>query len=280
MANPYAAGFRDGSRARSWGIVTSVHAGIRGPGQASRTALVRSRYYQYGTSSRDRRPARTPGVSGGGLLNLDGEMIGLTTTRPPWPAAKPAGGYAIPARRQLPADRRGAPPRRGGRVRVPRASVRPAATAARRRRRSIAASRRRGPACQAGSAARRHASRTINGTPIRDDRRPAPPRRLGAGRARRVELTVRRTGSRRDVEVTLGEVHAHASRSSRRCGPSRVFGLRVDYTSVLRRRSDQPAAVRRLRPGVCVREVDRRSSRPRRSSRRSATAPTAGSSPT
>ena len=87
LANPYAAGFRDGSPSASWGIVSNLHRRASGvTGEIERPG-VKPTLHHYGTLIQtDVRLAL--GCSGGGLFNLNGELIGLTTRRPRLPAAR------------------------------------------------------------------------------------------------------------------------------------------------------------------------------------------------
>ena len=82
--------------------------------------------------------------------------------------------------------------------------------------------------------------------------------RIGSALAgERVRLTVRRDGQLRDLDVTLGKLkNEQPVIASAR--PEPVFGLRVDYNTILAQKSMNPDA-RLLNggipPGVCVREL-------------------------
>ena len=84
LANPYAAGFRDGSPSASWGIISNLHRRASGvTGEIERPG-VKPTLHHYGTLIQtDVRLAL--GCSGGALLNLDGELIGLTSARQRFP---------------------------------------------------------------------------------------------------------------------------------------------------------------------------------------------------
>jgi S1-C subfamily serine protease len=97
LANPYAAGFRDGSPSASWGIVSNVRRRAPGrPGEEERQRTL----HQYGTLIQT--DARlTLGSSGGALINLRGEMIGLTTALAALTGGERSGGFAIPLDRRM-----------------------------------------------------------------------------------------------------------------------------------------------------------------------------------
>jgi S1-C subfamily serine protease len=98
LANPFAAGFREGSPSASWGIVSGLHR--RG------ASLMSSEEEVPFTPSKGLLPLRGTlietdarlnlGCSGGALLNLRGEMVGLTTARAAISGSETAGGFAMP----------------------------------------------------------------------------------------------------------------------------------------------------------------------------------------
>jgi serine protease Do len=92
MGNPYAIA-RDGSASASWGIVSNIS---RQPaGQEDEQPPGSETIHQYGTLLHvDTR--LDLGMSGGALLNLKGELIGLTTSLAALRGYEKSVGYAIP----------------------------------------------------------------------------------------------------------------------------------------------------------------------------------------
>ncbi|QEL17882.1 trypsin-like peptidase domain-containing protein [Limnoglobus roseus] len=93
LAHPFAAGLTDGKASASWGIVSNVSRKAPLPVGADD---VRSGYlYQCG--SLIQTDARlNMGCSGGGVFNLDGELIGLTSAAAAVAGSESAGGFAMP----------------------------------------------------------------------------------------------------------------------------------------------------------------------------------------
>jgi S1-C subfamily serine protease len=94
IANPFAAGFRDGSPSASWGIISNIR---RRPAKTAESELDRNTIplAQYGTLLQiDAR--LNLGCSGGALVNLKGELIGLTTAQAALAGSETAGGFAVP----------------------------------------------------------------------------------------------------------------------------------------------------------------------------------------
>jgi S1-C subfamily serine protease len=92
LANPFAAGYRDGSPSASWGIVSNLRRRAPGaPSEIERSKVV----HHYGTLIQ--ADARLNlGCSGGALLDLHGDLIGLTTSLAGLSNTETAGGFAIP----------------------------------------------------------------------------------------------------------------------------------------------------------------------------------------
>jgi serine protease Do len=93
LANPFAAGFRDGSPSASWGILSNIRRRI--PGELNEADRRRPRLHYYGfLLQTDLR--LNLGCSGGALLDLKGNWVGLTTSQAALVGGESAGGYAIP----------------------------------------------------------------------------------------------------------------------------------------------------------------------------------------
>jgi S1-C subfamily serine protease len=92
IANPYAAGFRDGSPSASWGIISNVRR--RPPGSTNEQERTKN-LHQYGTLLQ--LDARLHlGCSGGAVIDLNGELIGLTTAEAALSGVDTPGGFAVP----------------------------------------------------------------------------------------------------------------------------------------------------------------------------------------
>lgn len=92
LANPFAAGFRDGQPSASWGIVSNLRRCVAGP--PAEVERIRP-LHSYGTLVQiDAR--LNMGCSGGALLNLQGELVGLTTAVAAIHGTDTPGGFAIP----------------------------------------------------------------------------------------------------------------------------------------------------------------------------------------
>jgi serine protease Do len=94
LGNPYAIA-RDGEASASWGIVSNLRrAAVRGE-QANRFNTEAQSLHQFGTLIQT--DARLDlGTSGGALVNLEGEMVGLTTSLAALSGHEGPAGFAIP----------------------------------------------------------------------------------------------------------------------------------------------------------------------------------------
>ncbi|MEX2138750.1 MAG: trypsin-like peptidase domain-containing protein [Pirellulales bacterium] len=93
LGNPYAIA-RDGQASASWGIVANVSRKVP-PGTSEGAGSAKDKLYHFGTLIQTDAKLNL-GTSGGALLNLKGEMIGLTTSLAATAGYEQAAGYAIP----------------------------------------------------------------------------------------------------------------------------------------------------------------------------------------
>jgi S1-C subfamily serine protease len=246
VVNVFAPGFRDGSPGASWGIVSNIRRpAIAGSGEEDRRA-----FYLFDTLIQT--DARlNQGTSGGALVNLRGEMIGLTTSRAAVRGSETAGGLAIPidagARRIIERLRQGRDVEYGF----------------------------LGVICQrvgggyglvidrvvGGSPAEKAGLRIgdtimkLNGMPVRDvNDLILKIAMLAAGSETQVEVSERS----RPITVTLAKQYVSGKSIVSKKAPA-IRGIRVDFTSVLWMQSDTPLAFplqrREIPPGVYVSEV-------------------------
>src|SRR5207237_5071561 len=92
LANPFAPGFRAGEPSASWGIVSNLRH--KPPGDFRKDNRAKPLYY-YGTFIETDTRVHL-GSSGGALVNLDGDLIGLTAVLPAIHGIDAPGGYAAP----------------------------------------------------------------------------------------------------------------------------------------------------------------------------------------
>jgi S1-C subfamily serine protease len=98
IANPFAAGFRDGCPSASWGIVSNLRR--RAPISELHEWRQRKNLHHYGTLIQTDTRINL-GCSGGALVDLDGKVIGLTTALAGVTGTDIPGGYAVPVDRPL-----------------------------------------------------------------------------------------------------------------------------------------------------------------------------------
>lgn len=244
VANPFAAGFRDGSPSASWGIISNIRR--RAPGSPSETDRSRKTLHQFGTLLQtDVR--LNQGCSGGALLNLEGELIGLTTATAALQGGETPGGFAIPMdtnlRRIIEVLRRGEEVEYG----FLGVELKPDGRGVFLK--SVALN---SPA-QRGGLQSEDQILTINGVPVRD--LDDLFLQIGinlAGSTVRIEAT-RPGGTRRFCTVKLAKYLVNSTPIASRKPPARG-GLRVDYASVL---SQRPGMIiwHGIPQGVVIREV-------------------------
>jgi serine protease Do len=248
LANPFAAGFRDGKPSASWGIVSNVRRRV--PGNLQSEIDLRT-LYQYGTLLQTDARLNL-GCSGGALLNLKGELIGLTTALAAVQGGETPGGFAIPiddgTRRIIATLRRGeeveygflgVQPQKDSPEGVVLGRVYPGSPADR------------------GGLHARDVVVAVNGVPVRD----ADDLLLALAvqfASARIRLDVKRATSpatTERVEVALAKFYVPGKKIASELGPRPFFrGLRVDYTSVLVQQ--QPIALLAAIPsGVLIADV-------------------------
>lgn len=253
LANPFAAGFRDGSPSVSWGIISNVRR--RAPAASGKEDERRRTLHHYGTLLQTDARLNL-GVSGGALINLKGELIGLTTALAALSGSETAGGFAVPLdagmRRIVDVLRRGEeveygflgvelnPDARRGRGGVQVRNVTPGS-----------------PAFLAGIQPG-DTILSVNGTPVyeNDDLFLALGTLL-AGSEARLEIRASPRAPSRTVTALLAKFYVPGKViASKR--PTPVRGLRVDYTSVLMMQNATTGGFRAptgVQPGVAIREV-------------------------
>jgi len=249
LANPYAAGFRDGSPTASWGIIGNLKR--RAPGNPNEIERSKQTIHQFGTLLQtDVR--LTLGCSGGALLNLEGEMIGLETATAALSGSEAPGGYALPMdagmRRVIEVLKRGEeveygflgvqmnpnPPADSKGVMIEGTPIgMPAAAAGLQRNDVIVA---------------------VDGKPVKDNDDLFVLIGLGlAGNKVRIEVA-RPTGRTETVTTVLAKFFVPGSVIASKRPPA-LGGLRVDYTIVLLQRPTSPFGPQPILDGVVIREV-------------------------
>ncbi|MHB1033508.1 MAG: trypsin-like peptidase domain-containing protein [Pirellulales bacterium] len=93
LGNPYAIA-RDGQASASWGIVSNLGRKA-GPDPDAAAGTSKNTLHHFGTLIQTDAKLNL-GTSGGALLNLKGEMVGLTTSLAATAGFEQAAGYAIP----------------------------------------------------------------------------------------------------------------------------------------------------------------------------------------
>jgi serine protease Do len=259
LGHPLAAGFADGTPSASWGILSNVRRRAPGPGQEEQRN--RPLYRHSILLQTDARV--TLGCSGAALLNMDGELIGLTTPMAAVMGAETAGGFALPFDRNY---RRIVEVLRAGReVEYGFLGVSVLATVANGpldgglRINHVSPGT---PAALAGLAGGDDGARggadyilSIDGHPVReqDDLFLYISAAL-AGTKIKLEVA-KRGGPAREVTVTLAK-YAHGLPWVASVRPPAVFGLRVDYSSLLLQQDRRAAEQGMPEPGVLVRDVE------------------------
>jgi S1-C subfamily serine protease len=247
LANPYAAGFRDGQPSASWGIISSTRR--RAPGILAEEDANAKPLYAWGTLLQTDVRLNL-GCSGGALVNLRGELIGLTTALAAIQGTDNPGGFAVPLDASF--RRIAAVLLRGEEVEygflgVGFSALRTTGGGAGLER-VISGS----PADVDAKLRPRDVLLAIDGQPVRDvdDAFLALGMQLAGAR---VALNVRRAGRTLTTHATLAKFTVAGTKIASSPGKRPfVRGLRVDHASVLVQR---PHSLLSVPPGVVVSEV-------------------------
>jgi serine protease Do len=247
LANPYAAGFRDGQPSASWGMISNVRR--RAPGILREEEGTTKPLHALGTLLQTDVRLNL-GCSGGALLNLRGELIGLTTALAAIQGTDNPGGFAIPLdaafRRIVEVLLRGEEVEYGflgvsfspGRGRDAGAALD----------RVIAGS----PADVEARLRPHDMILSIDGRPVSD----IDDMFLSLGSqlaGTKIKLEARRQGRTLKTEATLAKLHVPGKKIVASLGRRPYLrGLRVDYSSLL---VQQPHSLLRMPPGVLITEV-------------------------
>jgi serine protease Do len=248
LANPFAAGFRDGSPSASWGIISNIRRRPAGP--VVEQERVKPLYMHGVLLQTDAR--LNLGCSGGALLDLKGELIGLTTALAAITGGETAGGFALPIdagiRRILEVLKKGEEVEYG----FLGVQLGQAGGGALPRGLQIQGVAPLSPASGKGLEPR-DVILSVNGLPINDadDLFVAVGTQLAGSEAR---LELLRGGVPRTINVTLAKFNVPGKFiASRR--PAFVRGLRVDYLSIYLQNLHPTSYPRGVSHGVIVREV-------------------------
>ncbi len=246
LANPFAAGFRDGSPSASWGIISNLHRRVSGVTSEIERPGVKPTLHHYGTLVQtDVRLAL--GCSGGALLNLNGELIGLTTAQAALAGSEAPGGYAAPL--DAPMKRIIAVLMRGDEVEYGFLGVTFLPDASAGRGVMIQGVAPGSPAQRAGLV-RGDRITAINGAAVNDIDDLYLQIGIGlAGGEAKIEA-VGGDGRAKTVTATLAKSYT-PGRAIASHRPAAVGGLRVDYASILAQR----IGAQEVPQGVAIREV-------------------------
>ncbi len=247
LANPFAAGFQDGQPSASFGVLSNIRRRVvQGTREEDRVKPL-----QYYNTLLQTDARLHLGSSGGALLNLNGEMIGLITSLAAIQGGETPGGFAIPInagmRRIIDVLKR------GEEVDYGFLGVGFEERTGNGKRGVILSQVGKGtPADLEGRLRDRDILLSVNGKPINtsDDMFVVIGTQLAGTKVR---LLVQRGFEEIVAEVTLAKLYVPGQRIASSTG-ARPFvrGMRVDYSSLL---VQKPPRWFHLPPGVVVSEV-------------------------
>jgi serine protease Do len=97
LTNPYTAGFRDSGATMAWGIISNIRLrAAPWPWEEEERSPDHPQALYLNSTLLQTDVPLSLGCSGGALMNLKGEMIGLTTARAAVSGSELAGGFAVP----------------------------------------------------------------------------------------------------------------------------------------------------------------------------------------
>ncbi len=245
LSNPFAAGFRDGDPSASFGMVSNLRRRIVSlPGERDRKRLS---LHQFATLvMTDCR--LTLGCSGGALINLKGELVGVTSAQAALTGVETPGGFAIPltvgVKRIIEALGRGEEVEYG----FLGVSFSPSSRGV-----LISDAIKQSPAERAGLSGGDYIL-SVDGVPVRDiDDIFVAIGTMLASNTVEVEKARSPSGPGQKVRVTLAKYYTQQPfiASTR---PKAFGGLRVDYTSLTVQRGAFPFTV--VPDGVLIRDVE------------------------
>ncbi len=253
LANPHASGFRDGSPSASWGIISNLQRRAAARTNDADAAIRQETNVVPTITSGDfiRTDAQImEGSSGGALLNLNGEVIGMISARAALSGLEGNGGFAIPITKETRAQIESL--REGKEVEHGFLGISPDLDNKRGDGALVGEVRYGSPAQLAGISSH-DCIVAVNGTPVLDfDDLVLAISALKAGSEARLELRDRQPPI---VTVKLGKSYVPGVIASNR--PKPVRGIRVDYATVgVQRKRQETLHLESFPPrGVSVSEV-------------------------
>ena len=250
MANPFDAGFRDGSPSASWGLISNVRRRLPDPTFNEKERHRHTLHLYPILLQLDTR--LNLGCSGGGVFDLEGKLIGITTAQAALEGSETPGGFALPldasVKRIIEVLRRGEEVEYGFLGVSVQADGKGVVIA------SVAVG---SPAYRAGMSADRGDNThlvSIAGQPVRttEDVFLLIGTQL-AGTRVKVEVEGA-DGIKRTHTAVLAKFYVEGQILASK-QPAARRGLRVDYTSTLNGRPSVPPWIRDIPEGVLIREV-------------------------